>query len=143
MQWLCSKSVLLLLGILLLLATVVVTFLSPTRHFCFLGSVFSLIPALLFYHCAPRTLIIRSLSVPHSSAGLTHVSSCGVVTRTIHSSARPRRDHPLMEPCVGMERYSYSTHTKKNTHIGGKIEFDLLTILLFCCSTASKVNACG
>lgn len=50
----------------------------------------------------------ESLSVPCSIAHLTHVSSCGVATQTIPSSARPRKDRPLMAPCVGMERYSYT-----------------------------------
>lgn len=47
--------------------------------------------------------------MPRSIAHLTHASSFGVATRTIPSSARPRKDHPLMGPCVGMGRYSIIT----------------------------------
>lgn len=53
----------------------------------------------------------ESLSVPCSIAHLTHVSSCGVATQTIPSSARPRKDHPSMAPCVGMGRYLYTNCT--------------------------------
>lgn len=47
------------------------------------------------------------LSVSHSTARLTHASSCGVAIQTIPSSARPRKGRPSTAPCVGMERYRF------------------------------------
>lgn len=64
----------------------------------------------------------QSFSVPCSIAHLIHVSSCGVAIQTIPSSARPRKDHPLMAPCVGMGRYLHNPFSNSlqpccvNTH---------------------------
>lgn len=103
-----------IVGYSIVVATVIVTFLFPTLLFPLFG-VWSH-PGSLVYRCVHCSSIIRSLSVPCSIARSTHVSSCGVVTQTIHSSARPRRDHPLTELCVGMEERCWYITTK--THIG-------------------------
>lgn len=90
----------------------VVIFLFPSLIHLFY-SVLSLTSAFSFRYLAcefnVRTCKRESLSVPHSIAHLTHASSCGVATRTIRSSARPRKDRPSMEPCVEMGRYLYAT----------------------------------
>lgn len=95
---------------------------SSLLLFSFPISVFSLTPAVMtvLYQwkssCYPVCALIgrtfkcktQSFSVPCSIAHLIHASSCGVAIQTIPSSARPRKDHPLMAPCVGMGRYLHN-----------------------------------
>lgn len=80
----------------------------------------SLIFFVLFFSETPP------LSVSHSTARLTHASSCGVAIQTIPSSARPRKGRPSTAPCVGMERYRF--HYEQRS--GGPFLF-LISVFLF------------
>lgn len=80
----------------------------------------SLIFFVLFFSETPP------LSVSHSTARLTHASSCGVAIQTIPSSARPRKGRPSTAPCVGMERYRFH-HEQRS---GGPFLF-LISVFLF------------
>lgn len=80
----------------------------------------SLIFCVLFFSETPP------LSVSHSTARLTHASSCGVAIQTIPSSARPRKGRPSTAPCVGMERYRF--HYEQRS--GGPFLF-LMSVFLF------------